>query len=218
MHPKSIFAPILLLLLSSFQALAQEYDGFKGRGVYTQYDKTYINPEIRGKHGVSLGFGVASVSPLNTFDPQWGVHVGYNYILMEKRKRIFGIKEVWRDEVKMGFGSHFYHWQNGEWYFNINYLNPLFALRGKLLGFYFFSEYGIGIHRAPEKLEEPSKVRFNVSIEALRIRFGKSPLHLHFTAHYDAGSALLSKERMDLAFSTTLRYYIYKRYKNKKRK
>lgn len=197
---------------------AQDYDGYKGKGSFQPYDKAYINPSYRGKHGASLGLAYASVSPLNSFDPQWGINLGYNYLMLYKRRRIFGIKEVFRDEIKMGFGLHLHYFFNSEWYLHANYVNPTISLRGKLFSFYFFNELGLGLHRSPPKLDSPSKVRFNVSFEALRIRFGKSPLNLAFMGFYDAGSALLSKDRMDLAITTKLSYYIYDKHKNRNRK
>ena len=208
----------IILIVGCLHVDAQEYDGFKGKGVYQPYDKTYTNPSLRGKHGGSAGVSFANVSPITPFSPQWGFNVGYNYLLLYKRKRLVGIKERTRDEIKMGFGAHFYYFFNKEWYLNFNYFNPFIAIRGKVLGVYFFSEYGIGFHHAPQKMEDPPKTKFNVTIEALRFRFGKSPLNLSFRAHYDAGSALLSKNRMDLAFSASLTYYFYKRYKNKSKK
>jgi hypothetical protein len=211
MNLKFGFLMLVSLTLFSNDLLAQEYDGFKGTGTYQRYDKTYINPNLRGKHGFSLGGGIANVSPLNTFGPEYGGHVGYNYLILYKRKRVFGIKEVIRDEVKMGFGAHLYFWSNKEWTLTATYLNPLISMRGKLISLYLFNEVGFGLHSAPAKAEIPEGLRFNLSFEALRIRFGKSPLNLSFTGFYDVSNALLSKNRMDLSVAATLRLYIYKR-------
>lgn len=206
-----IRALIIISLLFGLTVKGQDYDGYKGQTGYQKYDKTYINPSYRGKHSPSMGFGVANLSPWSELAPQAGGHLGYNYLIMYKRRRIFGVKETVRDEIKMGFGAHFHIWANNEWYLNFNYLNPLFSIRGKALGWYFFGEYGLGLHRSPQKLESPPKTSWNLSIEPLRIKFGKTPLNLNFTFFYNIGNALLSQQRMDLAAAIALRYYFYKK-------
>lgn len=201
----------VLAFLCGLSSWAQHYDGQKGFSVYQKYDKTFITSDLRGKHGASLGFGSANVSPQQTFEPKIGGHLGYNYIVLRKRKRVFAISEVLRDEVTMGFGLHLSVFQNKEWFLNAVYLNPLFSMRGKIISLYWFSEVGFGLHRSPAKLEKDAGLSLNWSLEPLRIRFGKSPLNLCFNVNLDLGSSFLSKNRIVLTSMGTLRYYIYKK-------
>ena len=205
---------LCIALLSCFAlnlSFGQQYDGFKGTSGFSRYDNTHISPDSKGKHGASVGFTFGNLHPQNDFIPRFGGHIGYNFILMKKRKRVFGIKEVSRDEPKWGIGAHLTVMSNSEFFFTVNYMNPLFSMRGKLLSLYWLGEYGIGFHNAQPTLEDPGGMRLNLSLEVLRIRFGKSPLNLTFTGHYDGGNRLLSKKRMNVASLVCLRYYIYKK-------
>lgn len=193
-----------------FGSYAQTYEGLKGYGVYKPYDKSYINPEIRGKHCISLGgIGAINTPFPNDFEPTFGVHVGYNYLVLEKRKRLISHKKKMRTEIKHGLGLHVNVLQNQELYIMATYTNPLFSLRG-LLGFYFFSEYGLGIHKSPTLENQETFTRFNASVEVIRIRFSRSPLNIHFTTNYSLQNDLLGKNRLDVGFMGGLRYYFYK--------
>lgn len=200
---------VFFVSVTASNAVSQDYDGIKGFGVYHEYDKSYISPDLKAKHSVSLGITGALLSPhYDDFAPVPGGHLGYNYIIYKKRKRLFGIKEVERDEIKMGFGVHLSVYSNKEWFFNINYLNPLISKRGKFLSFYFINEFGLGVHSSPAKLDYEPAVDFNLSLEFMRIRFGKSPLNLCFTSYFDPKGSFFSKERINLNGAISLRYYI----------
>lgn len=215
---------VIIVLLFGVQSYAQEYDGLKGYGVYHQYDKSYISPTLRGKHSISLGAIGALSSPIGKSDgadslnqsgaslnTSIGFHVGYNYLIMKKRKRIFGGLEEYRDEVKSGFGVHLSFLTKGEFFFMANYFNPFFSLKGKALSFYFINEYGIGVHKPKmEEDEIADGLKLNLSLEAIRIRLGKSHFNLHLTVNYHANNKLFGKERIKMGFTAGLRYYIYK--------
>ena len=200
---------LFIFSVSSKKAFVQQYDGNKGSSAYQKYDKSYISPDLKGKHSVSIGVSGALLSPhYDDIVPVPGAHVGYNYIIYKSRKRLFGIKEVERDEVKMGLGAHFSIFANKEWFFNINYLNPLVSLRGKLFSLYLINEIGLGLHSSPAKLEKGPEIDLNLSLELLRIRFGKSPLNICLTGYFDPAGSFFSKERVDLNGVVSLRYYI----------
>jgi hypothetical protein len=208
----SFLVLLVVFSVNSKITFGQNYDGLKGYGVYQKYDKSYISPDLKAKHSVSLGFSGGLLSPhYDDLKPAPGAHVGYNYIIYKKRKRLFGIKEVERDEIKMGFGAHLTVFSTKEWYFNVNYLNPLISKRGKLLSFYFINEFGLGLHSSPPKLEAETEIDFNMSLEFMRIRFGKSPLNLCFTAHFDPKGSFFEKQRVELDGIVSLRYYIQKK-------
>jgi hypothetical protein len=214
----------VLILLLGVQSYAQEYDGLKGYGTYKKYDKSYIHPKLRGKHSLSLGMIGAISSPImdanendsipdngSNFNPTVGVHVGYNYLFVKKRKRIFGGLEKYRDEITSGFGFHLSILSKGEYFIMANYYNPFFSLKGKMLSFYFLNEYGLGIHQP--RLNDNGlieKKKLNIAIEFLRIRLGKSHLNLHFTMNYHWDNDLFGKDRIKMGFMGGLRYYIYK--------
>ena len=214
---------VIIVLLFGAQSFAQEYDGLKGYGVYKKYDKTYINPKLRGKHSVSLGVIGAISSPIIkvdgnslgngelNFNPTVGAHLGYNYLIVKKRKRIFGGLEKFRNEITSGFGFHLSVLSKGEHLIMVNYYNPFFSLKGKVFSAYFFNEYGVGLHQ-PRLNEngEKEKKKFNISIEFLRIKFGKSHLNLHFTMNYHWDNDLFGKNRINMGFLSGLRYYIFK--------
>jgi len=214
---------VIAALLFGAQSFAQEYDGLKGYGVYKKYDKSYINPKLRGKHSVSLGAIAAISSPIisandnglsneeSNFSPALGFHIGYNYLFVKKRKRVFGGLEKFRNEVTSGFGFHTSILAGGEYFIMANYYNPFFSLKGKLLSFYFLNEYGVGLHQPkPDFNGLEEKKKFNISIEFLRIRLGKSHLNLHFNMNYHWGNDLFGKNRIKMGFLGGLRYYIYK--------
>jgi len=215
---------VIIIFLFGIQSYAQEYDGLKGYGIYKKYDKTYINPKLRGKHSVSLGAIGAISSPLininevdglsngsSSLSPTVGAHLGYNYLFIKKRKRVFGGLERYRKEITSGFGFHMSFLTKGEYFIMANYFTPFFSLKGKLLSAYFLNEYGIGVHQPKinaDGLKEKKKL--NISIELLRIRFGKSHLNLHVTTNYHWDNDLFGKNRINMGFLTGLRYYIYK--------
>ncbi|MEZ4922391.1 MAG: hypothetical protein R2780_04400 [Crocinitomicaceae bacterium] len=203
---------IWIIVLTWIPFVNAQYDGMKGQSSYQKYDKSYINPDTRGKHSVSLGVMASLTTPFdNDVVPSWAVHAGYNYLIIKKRKRIFGIKETVRDETNAGFGLHFTLMKESQFYVMANYYNPFFGVRGKLLSLYFFNEYGIGFHRFNDVELSTGKTAFNFSLEFLRVRFGKSPLYLHLTANYGVKNNLLAKERLDFGFLGGLRYYIFKK-------
>lgn len=212
MKPRLFFILLIAFVLNSNFSVAQHYDGMRGVSTFKRYDNGFISPDMRGKHSVSLGLNAAVNSPFDSLtQPLIGGHLGYNYLLIIKRKRFFGIKENSRDEIKMGFGFHLTVLQNKEFFMTANYFNPFIGAKGKALSLYLFNEVGLGIHRSPMTTESPSSLGFTASLEVLRIRFGKSPLNLHLTMNYRTSNSLLAKDRLMMTFMGGLRYYIYKK-------
>lgn len=206
-----IIAAILTIISLSGGALFAQYDGMKGQGVFNKYDQSYINPDTRGKHSVSLGFMASVTSQTSEFMPSWAAHLGYNYLIIKKRKRFLGFKETMRDEIKRGFGMHFTLLSEGQFYLTANYYDPFVGLKGKIFSLYLINEYGIGVHRYTGIDDGLNKTALTLSLEILRIRFGKSPLFLHFTANYATKNNFLGKDRLDLGLVGGLRYYIFKK-------
>jgi hypothetical protein len=206
----NIYHVLTILLVNLSLPVLAQYDGMKGNSIYKKYDKSYINPDTRGKHAASLGGMATITSPVSDVAIGWGAHVGYNYLIIKKRKRFFGIKESFRDEPRAGFGAHFTLVQGGQFYLMANYFDPFFSIRGKLFSWYLFNEYGVGVHRYTD-METNQKVNaLNLSLEVLRLRFGKSPLYLHVTTNYAAKNDFLSKKRLDVGAVAGLRLYIFK--------
>ena len=203
----------VLILLISNSLSAQNFDGLnrKGSTIYREYDKSHVSPLLRGKHGVSLGFYIGLNSPVNDFIPNPAYHIGYNYLVFKKRKRIMGHKEKYRDEVKFGFGAHLQIEPNHGTYFMLNYYNSFFSLKGRILSWYFINEFGIGIYKGNHIKEEyQDKLTGNASLELLRIRFGKSPLVLHSTLNFNLKNNMFSEEKAQLGIMFGVRYYFYK--------
>ena len=204
------------LLFECFLVGAQTYDGMKGHGVYHEYDKSFITPDLRGKHSMSFGTIITGNSPFgDNFKPGLGVHLGYNYLVFYKRKkkRLFSKKIKFHDEIKAGLGVHLGILSQNEFLFTAKYFTPILPIRGKLLSWYIFSEYGLGVHKLPTTNEKSGALKMNFSLELFRIRFGKSPFILHFTTNYALSNNLFVKEPIDFGFIGGLRYYFYKNHK-----
>lgn len=209
---KSIF---LFLIVSQF-CLAQTFDGMKGHGIYKSYDKSFITPDLRGKHSVSFGTILSGNSPFgDTFNPGFGVHLGYNYLIFYKRqkKKLFSKKTKFHDEIKAGLSFHLGVLSDNEFLFTAKYFTPILPIRGKLLSWYIFSEYGLGLHKLPTTSSPTGEIKLNFSLELFRIRVGKTPLNLHFTTNYAIGNNLFIKEPINFGFVGGLRYYFYKKHK-----
>jgi len=207
---------LILPLFFSYFCLSQTYDGNKGNGIYKQYDKSFISPELRGKHSISFGTILSGNSPFgDTFKPGLGIHLGYNYLIFYKRqkKKLFSKKIKYHDEIKAGLSFHIGILSDKELLFTAKYFAPILPIRGKLISWYIFSEYGLGIHKLPTKLSPTNEIKVNFSLELFRIRIGKTPLNLHFTTNYALSNNLFIKEPINLGFVGGLRYYFYKKHK-----
>ncbi len=197
----------------TFSAVGQTFEGLnrKSPTAYREYDKSFVSPTLRGKHGVSLGFYVGLNSPVNDVQPNMAYHIGYNYLVFKKRKRIMGHKEKYRDEVKFGFGAHLQIEPRHGTYFMLNYFNPFFSLKGRILSWYFLNEFGIGFYKGKHiKAEFEDKLTGNASLEVLRIRFGKSPLVLHSTLNFNLKNNMFGEEKAQIGAMLGARYYFYK--------
>jgi len=210
---KYVFISILYLTLQNSWSWAQTYDGMKGYSVYHRYDKSFVTPDLRGKHAVSFGMIMSGNSPFgDEFKPNYGIHLGYNYLIFYKRKKkkLFSKKSKFHDEIKAGLGLHLSVLSHHEFLFTAKYFTPLLPIRGKLMSWYIFSEYGLGLHKLPTTIISTGAMKVNFSLELFRIRIGKTPLNLHFTTNYALSNNLMVKEPIDLGFVGGLRYYFYK--------
>ena len=206
-----------LLIIIGFYINGQTYDGMKGNGVYKKYDKSFVTPHLRAKHSISLAPILSFNSPFTSdVEPSFGAHIGYNYLIFKRRKKkkLNKKKVKYKDEVKMGFGLHLGLLTQDEKLIMGKFYYPTIPIRGKALSWYLFSEIGIGAHKLSTFNGSSRPWKFNASLEIFRLRFGKSPLHIHLTGNYAVWSNnLFIKEPINLGLIGGLRYYFYKKHK-----
>ena len=203
---------------------AQTYDGAKGYSVYHKQDKSFVSPDLRVKHSISIGLIAGGNSPFGSNDDSengsnnssentmgTGFHLGYNYLILEQKKKIKKRKNKvkTRDVVKASIGFHADVLNGGEFLLTAKYYNPFLRAKGFIMTYYFLSEYGLGIHKLPTFLND-DQLKFNFSLELIRIRFFKTPLYLHFNTNYDLSNNFLNTDRKNLQFMGGLRFYFYK--------
>ena len=106
MYTKGIFLFLLIHLLLS-NSYAQDGDIVN----YKPYDKTFISPEIRQKHGISIGANVSFFTnksylkkdtllesgPLKYNRENYGLSLGYHYLFIRSKKLTLSKKR--RDEI-----------------------------------------------------------------------------------------------------------------------
>lgn len=205
---KYLFLAVICFFCSNLSA--QKKNDRKGFSGYQQYDKKLITPHLRGRSSISVG-GVLAINrplPNERISVEPALHVGYNYLILEDRKLRFSKKNKVKEEIKMSFGTHLTIGVGGEALFTVNYYKPFIAIRGRVLGWYFFSEYGIGAHRFPNYYKFEKKWTPNFALETLRIRFFKTRFFLHHTVNLDLKNNYLSKDRANWGMLFALRCYI----------
>ena len=204
---------VILLFVSSLAChtvLGQDLKQ-KGFSAYKPYDKSFITTDLRGKHAVSLGPLVSVYGQdLDDFVPNFGAHIGYNYLVIERREVKFSRKTKFRNEVKLAFGLHFNLFAENEKMLLLNFYRPLSTYKGKILSWYFFSSYYLGWHNITNGNEDLKPNKFNLGLEVLRIRIGKLPLHLHAGINYDLSNNFLGTDRLNGGILFGLRYDIFK--------
>lgn len=195
----------------SLASFGQNEPGNKGASIFKKYDDSFITPHLKRKHSVSLG-PIASVYGPSVVDiePNAGLHLGYNYLVMNRRKLKLSKKGKYRNEIKFGIGLHAHILTQQEFMLMGTFFRPLSRTKGRLFSWYFLSEYGIGMHRTYNLINDPRPTKFNLSLEIFRLQFGKLPAFLHFTFNYDVGNDFLDKERLNIGFLGGFRYYIFK--------
>jgi hypothetical protein len=207
------YSKAILLLILTFSNLliwGQELKP-KGFSAYKPYDKSFITNDLRRKHAVSLGplIGVYGQN-LDIFEPNIGVHLGYNYFVIERREVKLSRKTKYRNEVKLGFGLHLNVLNENEQMLLLNFYRPLSAVKGKIFSWYFFSAYSLGWHKITNGTDDLKPNKFNFGLEVFRLRIGKLPLHLQAGINYDLSNNFLGTERLNGGFLFGLRYDIFK--------
>ena len=199
---------ILLILAVLISVLSSAQD-LKNRGFsnYKEYDNSFITPNYRKKHVLSIG-GIANTYGSNFAElvPNFGAHIGYNFLIIERRKIKFTTKTIFRNETKFGFGIHFNYLSKGEFMLLTNYYRPLFTSKGRMLSWYFFCSYGLGLHKTYDELNADKPYRFDATLEFIRLRFGKSPLYLNLILNYDLANNSLGKDRMNIGILGSFKY------------
>jgi hypothetical protein len=209
---------IIFSILFTCPLAAQTYDGNKGYSNYNKQDKSFFSPNLRAKHSISLGLISGKNTPFGKDSENYfgnGFHLGYNYLLLGQKTKIKrrNNKVKTRDIIKSSLGFHIDALSGGEFLITAKYYNPMIKVKGILITYSFLSEFGLGLHKLPTVLND-DQLKFNFSLELIRMRFYKIPLYLHFTTNYDLSNNFLNTERKNLQFVAGIRFYIYKkRYK-----
>lgn len=199
----------VVLVLVSFSCFSQEESGIAVSALEEPYDKSFISPDLRSKHSISLGIVNVQTTPDQTLEASGSWHIGYNYLILNQRKLKLSLKDKKRTEMR-AIGLHFTKVGTDEHYLMGTFFNPLIALKGRAFSFYFLSEYGLGYHYKKELLAtDPNNFKYHISLEVLRFRLGRMPLYLHLTGTYAISNKLLKKEPWEIGYMGGLRYYFY---------
>lgn len=216
---KQLLLGLSILLVSGL--FAQTYDGVRGYSTYQKYDKSQISPEKRRKHSISLGFQNAWTTPFD-FDngpaPDFGMNIGYNFLILKSRKRLLSTKGKHNDEVALAFGWHHYiqFQKKGEWFSMATVYRPLLGLKGTMFSVFALNEIGLGFHRTndPPNVAEGEEPKGPISLmvyaEGLRFRIGRAlAIHTGFTWAFR--NDLLDRNFNEMSWISGIRYYIYRR-------
>lgn len=205
------------LLLSFFSLsislYAQTKQNTTGYSDYVKYDKSFISNNTRAKHSLSLGISNSYNSPFNDQSiPSNGLHVGYNYLIIKRYgKYIQELDKVkTKNVIKHAFGVHIDAFYKNETLINVRYYRSMLLLNLGLFEIHLFNEYGLGIHKLPDDLNQKGKTALNFSFEVIRLKFFNAPLFIHGTLNYDLSNKFLVPERKNLQTTFGLRYYFYK--------
>ncbi len=224
----------LVLFLSFILGGRSQFDSrFTGFSAYQKYDESFITPSLRGKHSISIGgllgiyggqvgaaFGANSNGSSGNLNgqsesldgsPSLGLHIGYNYLVLDRRKLKISRKDKYRDEFLFILGGHLNVLTNNEFMVMGTFYHQLLGTKGRLFSWTFFSEYGIGFHRTSTRLQLEKPLKIDLSIELFRMRFVKQPLYLFGQFCYATSNDFLSKNAANVGFYGGLRYYFYKR-------
>jgi hypothetical protein len=208
------YKKVILVIMFCFSNLLVWGQDLKPKGfsAYKPYDKSFITNDLRKKNTVSFGplIGVYGRN-LDGFVPSVGLHLGYNYLIIERRKVKLSLKTKYRNEVKLGFGLHLNILSQDEQMLMLNFYRPFAAIKGKLLSWYFLSSYSLGWHKITNGPDDLKPNKFNFGLELLRLRIGKLPFHLQVGINYDLSNNFLDTERLNGGFLFGMRYDIFKK-------
>ncbi|MBK8926977.1 MAG: hypothetical protein IPM74_13960 [Crocinitomicaceae bacterium] len=203
---------ILVFFLTALSGKSQYYDGQKGIGIYQPYDNSNITPDFRRKNAISIGVEHCWTTPLDGQLPMnFGVHLGYNYLVLKEKNRWLSAKKKTRDELHFGMGFHLSYFKNGEWFAQVKIKKPLLAIKGNLISFFFFYDIGFGLHKTTNVSElHPSPLSWSITSEVFNIRFGRSLFFINGLS-YATRNDMSGKLPYDVSVIWALRYYIYKK-------
>jgi len=209
---------IAFLTLINITCLAQEE--VKGYGAYQKQDKSFITSDLRGKHSVSIGFYNSVNSPFiyDTIPPVFGVHLGYNYLILSKKEKYKKKKNITKSRtiINSYLGLHFDFSTQYEFLINLKFYHPIIRIQGVLMTWLLFNEIGVGLHQLPYNLDQSlipntsSRIKPNLALELLRIKFYKAPLFITASTNYDLTNDFSVPEPKNIEFMFGLKYYIYK--------
>ena len=198
----------LLTLLTFSLVFGQVDGGVASTSVDQKYDKSYVSPDLRSKHCISIGYLNAQTTPDQSIEPSGSWHIGYNYLILNQRKLKLALKDRQRTEMK-AVGLHFTRVRAGEHYLMATLFNPLISMKGRALSLYFLSEYGLGYHYNTDINTGETDFRYHISLEILRLRVGRLPLYMHITGTYALSNKLLQKAPWEVGYLAGFRYYFY---------
>jgi hypothetical protein len=88
---------------------------------------------------------------------------------------------------------------------NFAVYHPIINTKGRFISTSLFSEYGLAMHRTWDVYNDLLKWNLDLTIETIRLRFGKS-LFLQNHFYFDLNNKLGAPERINLGFSVSLQY------------
>lgn len=109
----------------------------------SKYDNSYISPHLRGKHAFSLGLQSVQTTPSANLQVNQSVDLCYNYLILKGRKLILALQNKYRTEMN-ALGLHFTYVNPEEHYLMGTFFYSKLGLKGRLMSFYFLSEFGLG--------------------------------------------------------------------------
>lgn len=199
-----------LLFTSTLIGYGQTRNDTVIRSSLERYDNSFITPSLRGKHSLSLGVvNVQSTPDANIGTPEQALHIGYNYLILQKRKLVLALKDKYRTEMN-GIGMHLTYVNSNEHYLMGTFFHTYLAKKGRFISFYFLSEYGLGYHYKRD-LQNFGKNKLNISIllEFLRFRIGRIPLYMNFAGTYAITNNLFNKTPVVLGYKVGIRYFLF---------
>ena len=223
MIPKAL--ALVFLFAPVCSAMSQKGSEIRGASVFEEYDRSHITPELRRKHAITIGFQEGVSTPFSktfTDNPDgstsmnWnpGIHIGYNFLIIRKRKRLLSPTGKQANEIKNGLGVHLYMQQNKEFYFNISYYRPIIKLYIPIFRIYLFNEFGLGLYYNSNFVNfgdgKTKPLTPAASIQPLSVRLSNSPIFFYITAVYSLKNNLFGTEPLSVSFLGGVKVYFYK--------
>mgnify|MGYP001304672207 CR=1 FL=1 len=202
---------LLFLMVLSLSLFAQNEGDEVISFSESTYDDSYISPHLRGKHSFSLGLQSVQTTPSANLQVNQSVHLGYNYLILKERKLLLALEDKYRTEMN-AIGVHFTYVNPEEHYLMGTFFHSKLGLKGRLLSFYFLSEFGLGYHYKKD-LQNFGKRKTNITVlvDFVKFRFGRLPMHLNLAGTYALSNNLFSKTPIVLGYMAGVRYYFFRK-------